>query len=267
MSSKALSVGARVGSLSVRASSAALLLVACIVVISIPQASAVCYCPMVFNRNPRCRSGSIFSKDSGDWCAESYLLERRPCLDSELKGECEHAKWEIEDYIDGRYSKRDKLLVALREAGNLTLDEQSATDAAVTTAIEDTKIQLGLNLECTRGLFTTTLVNDGVLSWCYSPILHSMCSTAQRQGPKLVSGIIPALRRLAEHDADISQEFIQLYEFQFTRAVDSLDIHCNVTAYTEVTIINGAAGGVRAGHGVLAAGLSGAALALLAMLL
>lgn len=152
-----------------------------------------------------------------------------------------------------RYSKRDKILVALREAGNLTLVEMSATDAAVTTAIEDTKIHLGLNLECTRGLFTTTLVNDGVLSWCYSPHLHSVCANAQRQGPKLVQGIIPAMRALAANDSDISQEFIRLYEMQFTRAVDTLDIHCNVTAYTEVNIINAAGPGAAVGAAAAAA--------------
>lgn len=131
----------------------------------------------------------------------------------------------------------------------------------MTTAIEDTKIQLGLNLECTRGLFTTTLVNDAVLSWCFSPYLHSVCSAAQRQGPKLVTGIIPAMRRLAEHDPDISREFIRLYEFQFTRAVDSLDIHCNVTAYTETEIINAAPPAARGALVATALGL--AALALL----
>jgi hypothetical protein len=55
---------------------------------------------------------------------------------------------EIEDYVTGRYSKRDKILKALFDRGNITLDEYLATDAAVTTVVEDQKINLGLNLEC-----------------------------------------------------------------------------------------------------------------------
>jgi hypothetical protein len=59
------------------------------------QALAICYCPL-----------SCTNKDCSEW-------ERVPCADSELHGQCQHAEMEIEDYVTGRYSKRDKILTSL----------------------------------------------------------------------------------------------------------------------------------------------------------
>jgi hypothetical protein len=49
---------------------------------------------------------------------------------------------------------------------------------------------------------------------------------------------------MAANNTLISQEFIRLYEVQFTMASDTLDIHCNVTQLTAF-VINTATGGIR----------------------
>jgi hypothetical protein len=49
---------------------------------------------------------------------------------------------------------------------------------------------------------------------------------------------------MATNNTLISQEFIRLYEIQFTMASDTLDIHCNVTQLNAF-VINTARGGIR----------------------
>jgi hypothetical protein len=55
---------------------------------------------------------------------------------------------EVDDYSVGRYSKRGKILYALVASGNITMKEYPATDATVTSVIEDLKISPGRGLEC-----------------------------------------------------------------------------------------------------------------------
>jgi len=210
-------------------------------ILSTSRVESVCYCPTVMNRNPRCRAGLLFSDNNkGGTCWESLLLDREACNDYELQGECELAAWEINDYITGRYTRTHELLEVLQETGNITTLEFAATMATVTSVIEDNKINMGLNLECSLGLQTTQLVNDQVLSWCFSPQLHAVCMQSRENGPRYVQSIIPSLRQAAVRDPRVSTTFIDLFEMQFVDQSNTLDIHCNVTVHHFLNVIAGA---------------------------
>lgn len=145
--------------------------------------------------------------------------------------------------MSGRYRRSYELLKVLRETDAITNLEYAATMATVASVIEDNKIAIGLNLECSLGLQTSRLVNEHVLSWCYSPQLHEVCLKAQGAGPKFVDSIIPSLRAKAANDSRISSEFVDLYQVQFDNMSNTLDIHCNVTVHHTLNVIGAGAYG------------------------
>lgn len=200
-----------------------------VAVYMLTPAAATCYCPTVASYNPDCGLGWLVSGDGDHHCWTVHVIERAPCVDVELQGECEKAAIEIEDYIEGRYRKRERILNGLLHIDAINMTQYAATDAAVSSVIEDAKVRLGLSLECSFGLFTTTMINDRVSSWCYSPELHTACTDAQSNADAFVNGIIPALREEAARKPMISTAFVDLFEMQFTESSNTMDIHCNVT--------------------------------------
>ena len=213
-----------------------LFLTTCFLLITITEGT--CYCPIESVRNPDCQE-SWFYDDGGDTgdalCWQKYYLQHRPCSDYELQGECIKAQVEIEDWLSGKYNKRDKILRAMHRDGKLTLQELSATDAAVTIVLEDLKINLGMNLECTKGLLTSSR-NKNTHSSCHSEDLLKLCKHAQDTAPEFFSSVIPGLRNEQKKDPNVSGEFISLFEFQFKDKTNTIDVHCNVTAKVEIQL-------------------------------
>mmetsp|Transcript_2242 Transcript_2242/g.3152 ORF Transcript_2242/g.3152 Transcript_2242/m.3152 type:complete len:278 (-) Transcript_2242:317-1150(-) len=194
---------------------------------------AACVCRIEPTYNPNCRSGTFINvNDHGnDWCWISRYLVRQACEDNELKGECLKAEGEISDWASGVYSLRDSLLdrIIYRNE-SVTLKQLAVTKRAVTRALENLRTNLGLHLECTKGLQTQTLI-DGTHSHCYSPELFKVCEHAKNKSIELYYGVVRELKKQAEEDDNILEDFVEAFTAGMEAGDNTIDIHCNVTAH------------------------------------